>query len=99
MKLDAVIVYEEEYLPSKRHRIPRKRQVKEVVQTELKEKSRSDFSLALTVHDYQSRLGADGEGEYGITSTDYITDKENLYVEMWERQGANLFFISTRSSS
>ena len=67
MKLDAVIVYEEEYLPSKRHRIPRKRQVKEVVQTELKEKSRSDFSLSLTVHDNQSRLGADGEGEYGIT--------------------------------
>ncbi len=32
------------------------------------------------MHDYQSRLGADGEGEYGITSTDYITDKENLYV-------------------
>ena len=41
MKLDAVIVYEEEYLPSKRHRIPRKRQVKEVVQTELKEKSKA----------------------------------------------------------
>lgn len=96
MKLDAVIVYEEEYLPSKRHRIPRKRQVKEVVQTELKEKSRSDFSLALTVHDYQSRLGADGEGEYGITSTDYITDKENLYVEMWERQGALILRKSVR---
>ena len=47
MKLDAVIVYEEEYLPSKMHRIPRKRQVKEVVQTELKEKSRSDFSLEI----------------------------------------------------
>lgn len=98
MKLDALIVYEEEYLPSKRHRIPRKREVEEVVHVELVEKSRSDFSLAFTVHDYQSRLGADGESEYGIVSTEYLTDKENLYVEMWERQGALILQKSVRDN-
>lgn len=88
MKFDAVIVYEEEYLPSKRHRIPRQRQVEEVVQAELKEKKRDDFSLALTIHDYQSYLGEAGESQFGIVETECLTDKENLYIEMKERAGA-----------
>lgn len=96
MKLYAVIIYEEEYLPSKRHRIPRQRRVEEVVQAEVKEKKRSEFSLALTTRDYQSYLREDGENQFGIVETDYLTDKENLYIEMRERQGALILQKSVR---
>lgn len=95
MKLDAVIVYEEEYLPSNKHRIPRKREVQEVVQAELKEKKRDAFSLALTIHDYQSYLGEDGESQFGIVETEYLTDKENLYIEKREQSGALILEKST----
>ena len=95
MKLDAVICYEEEYLPSKRHRIPHKREVQEVVQAELKEKKRDAFSLALTIHDYQSYLGEDGESQFGMVETEYLTDKENLYIEKREQSGALILEKST----
>ncbi|WP_304963926.1 hypothetical protein [uncultured Dubosiella sp.] len=69
--------------------------MQEVVQAELKEKKRDAFSLALTIHDYQSYLGEDGESQFGIVETEYLTDKENLYIEKREQSGALILEKST----
>lgn len=54
MKIDVVINFVQEYLPTKRHRIPRKREMVTTVPVELKEIPIEDFPVAFIVHDYQS---------------------------------------------
>jgi len=56
MKISAKIKYYEEYLPTKRHRIPRLREKKEVVEVELREIKKENLRLALVVTDYKSYL-------------------------------------------
>lgn len=44
----------EQYLPTKRHRVLRTRNVKNNVDIEVKEVTEQEFPVAFIVHDYQS---------------------------------------------
>lgn len=86
MKFDVTITYQEEYLPTKRHRIPRIRDVEEGVTVELREVSRKDAPVAMVVTDYQSFIDEDGKDRFDLRDTAFLAVDGALYTEkrdMW----------------
>ena len=81
MRFDAKIKYQEEYLPTKRHRIPRIREVEEIVPVELREIKKSDAPLAMVVTNYKSYLDAGGKNVFGLVDTPVLAVGENLYQQ------------------
>lgn len=88
MKINANIKYFESYLPTKRHRIPRLREVEETVGIELREVQKSDAKLAMTVTDYQSYLDSEGKDHFGSMDMDLYAVGQDLFTEKRDRQGA-----------
>ena len=72
MKFDAKIKYQEEYLPTRRHRIPRVREIEEIVPVELRELKKADAPLAMVVTNYKSYLDADGKDQFGLVDLSLI---------------------------
>jgi len=82
MQIEAKIKYQEEYLPTKRHRIPRIREVEESVMCELREIPKKDTSLALMVTSYQSYLDESGKDHFGLLDTPFLARRwPTLYAE------------------
>lgn len=88
MRFDAKIKYQEEYLPTKRHRIPRIREVEEIVPVELCEIKKSDAPLAMVVTNYKSYLDADGKNGFGLVDTPVLAVGENLFTRKKDMYGA-----------
>lgn len=88
MIINAKIKYEEEYLPSKRHRIPRIREVEETIPVELRELKRSDAPVAMVVTDYQSYIDEKGEDQFGLRETSFHAIDGQLYSEKRDMRGA-----------
>lgn len=88
MKIEAKIKYQEEYLPTKRHRIPRIREVEEAVEVELREVSRKDAPLSMVVTDYQSYVDENGKDAFGLRDTAFLAVKGQLYTEKRDMWGA-----------
>lgn len=86
MKLNTKIRYEEEYLPTKRHRIPRIREVEETIEVELKGIKKDEAKLAFVVSDYGSFLDGNGESQFGPVKTEIFAVDNTLYTQkkdMW----------------
>ena len=88
MKFDTKIKYEEEYLPTKRHRIPRIRKVEEVVTVELCEVAKERAPAALTVTDYKSYLDENGQDHFGLRDIIYVAIENELFSEKRNMSGA-----------
>lgn len=88
MRFDAKIKYQEEYLPTKRHRIPRTREVEENVFVELREIKKADAPLAMVVTDYKSYLDANGNNEFGMMDTAILAVGEDLFTRKRDMYGA-----------
>lgn len=88
MKFDAKIKYQEEYLSTKRHRIPRIREVEEIVPVELREFKKADAPLAMIVTDYKSYIDTNGKNEFGLTDTAILAVNENLFTRKRDVVGA-----------
>lgn len=88
MKMDATIRFQEEYLPTKRHRIPRIREVEETVSVELREIQKSQAPVAMVVTDYKSYLDDYGKDQFGLRDTSYLAFENQLYVEKRDMSGA-----------
>lgn len=88
MKINAQISYNESYLPTKRHRIPRLRAVEETVEIELREVKKEDAKLAMTVTDYQSYLDPDGKDHFGPKDKDIFAIGPDLYTQKKDMSGA-----------
>ncbi len=87
MKIDTKIKYEEIYLPSKRHRIPRIREVEETVAVELREVKKEDAPVAMVVTDYKTYLDQDGNGKFGLRDSAFLAIDEQLYSEKRDMGG------------
>lgn len=81
MKINTTIKYEEQYLPTKRHRIPRIREVEEPVTVELREVNRSDVSVALIVSAHKHYIDGDGNHQFGSRDTPYLAYNGELFTE------------------
>ena len=88
MNLDVKIKYREQYLPTKRHRNYRIREVEETVPLELREVSKDDMSLAMTVTDYQSYLDTAGEHQFGLVDTPIHVYNGQLFTRKKDMFGA-----------
>ena len=88
MQIEAKIKYQEEYLPTKRHRIPRIREVEESVMCELREIPKKDISLALMVTSYQSYLDESGKDHFGLLDTPFLAVDGQLYTRKKDMSGA-----------
>lgn len=88
MKFDAKIKYQEEYLPTRRHRIPRVREIEEIVPVELRELKKADAPLAMVVTNYKSYLDADGKDQFGLVDTPVLAVGENLFTRKRNMSGA-----------
>ena len=88
MKLEARIKYQEEYLPTKRHRIPRIREVEEKVMVELREVKKENAPDAMVVTDYKSYLDEKGQDKFGLRATSYVAIDNELYSEKRNMSGA-----------
>lgn len=88
MNLDVKIKYKEQYLPTKRHRNYRIREVEETVPLALREVSKDDLSLAMTVTDYHSYLDADGERQFGLVDTPIHVYNGQLFTRKKDMYGA-----------
>lgn len=88
MKISAKIKYYEEYLPTKRHRIPRLREKKEVVEVELREIKKEDLRLALVVTDYKSYIDEKGVNRFGPVNIEYYAIDQKLFVQKRDTHGA-----------
>ena len=88
MKVEATIKYNEEYLPTKRHRIPRIREVEETVAVELREVNKADAKLALVVTDYQSFLDENGKDCFAPRDTAYFAIGDSLFTKKKDMHGA-----------
>ncbi len=88
MQINSKIRYEEEYLPTKCHRIPRIRAVEETVQLELRELSRKDTPVAMVVTDYKSYVDETGENQFGLRDTPYLAVDGQLFTEKRDMQGS-----------
>lgn len=88
MKIDVNLRYQEEYLPTKRHRIPRIRDVAEWVTVELREVSRKDAPVAMVVTDYQSYIDENGKDQFGLRDTAFLAVDGALYSEKRDMWGA-----------
>ena len=88
MKIEVNISYEEEYLPTKRHRIPRIREVEETVTVELREVKKENAPVAMVVTDYKSYLDENGRDHFGLRDTPYVAVEDQLYSEKRDMWGA-----------
>ena len=88
MKIDAKIKFQEEYLPTKRHRIPRIREVTENVTVELREISRKYAPLAMIVSDYKSFVDESGKDQFDLVDTPILAVGEQLYKQKRDMSGA-----------
>ena len=88
MKIDTKIRYQEEYLPTKRHRIPRIREVEEDIMVELREVSRKDAPVAMVVTDYRSYLDENGKDHFGLRDVSFYAVGGRLYSEKRDMWGA-----------
>lgn len=88
MKIDTKIRYQESYLPTKRHRIPRIREVEEDITVELREVARKDAPVAMVVTDYQSYIDENGKDEFGLRDTAFLAIDGALYSEKRDMWGA-----------
>lgn len=88
MKIDVKMTYQEEYLPSKRHRIPRTREVEEQVSLELREVTRKEAPLAMVVTKYQSYIDENGKDEFGLRDSEYLAIDGQLFSEKRDMSGA-----------
>lgn len=88
MRFDAKIKYQEEYLPTKRHRIPRIREVEEIVPVELREIKKPDAPLAMVVTNYKSYLDANGNNEFGMMDTAILAVGDDLFTRKRDMYGA-----------
>lgn len=88
MKFDAKIKFQEQYLPTKRHRIPRIREVEEVISVELREIKKESAPVAMVVTDYKSYLDDHGQDVFGLRDTSYVAIENKLYTEKRNMCGA-----------
>ncbi len=88
MKIDINLRYQEEYLPTKRHRIPRIRDVEEEVTVELREVSRKDAPVAMVVTDYHSFIDEGGKDQFDLRDTSFFAIDGALYTEKRDMWGA-----------
>ena len=88
MKFDAKIKYQEEFLPTKRHRIPRIREVEETVSVELREVNRVNAPVAMVVTDYKSYLDENGKDQFGLCDSVYVAVENELFSEKRDMSGA-----------
>ena len=88
MQFNVKIKYEEEYLPTKRHRIPRIRKVQETVAVELREVKSENAPVAMIVTDYKSYLDENGENQFGLQNSSYVAVENQLYSEKRDMWGA-----------
>jgi len=88
MKFEAKIRFEEGYLPTKRHRIPRIREVEEVVAVELREVKKDDAPVAMVVTDYQSYLDENGKNQFGLRDCNFHAVDGQLYSEKRDMSGS-----------
>ena len=88
MKIDVKMTYQEEYLPTKRHRIPRIREVEETVSLEIRELTREDAPVAMVVTDYKSYIDENGKDEFGLRDSEYRAIGDQLFSEKRDMSGA-----------
>lgn len=88
MKIDVKMKYQEEYLPTKRHRIPRIREVEEQVTLVLREVTRNEAPVAMVVTNYQSYIDENGKDEFGLRDSEYLSIDGQLYSEKRDMSGA-----------
>ena len=88
MKINTKIKFEENYLPSKRHRIPRIREAEEMVTVELCEIKKENAPIAMVVTDYKSFLDDNGQDQFALKDTSYIAIDNKLYSEKRDMRGA-----------
>lgn len=88
MNLDVKIRYEERYLPTKRHRIPRTREVEELVSVDLRELKKENAPVAMVVTDYKSYLDENGKNQYGLRDVSFHAIEGHLYSEKRDMWGA-----------
>lgn len=88
MNIDVKVRYQESYLPTKRHRIPRFREAEETVSFELREIQKTDASLAMVVTDYKSYLDESGTNQFGLVDTPIFAVGEQLYTQKKDMSGA-----------
>lgn len=88
MKIDATVRYNEEYLPTKRHRIPRIREVEEAITVEVRELKKEEAPLALVVTDYQSYLDENGNDQFGLRDTTFLAVDGQLFTQKKDMWGA-----------
>lgn len=88
MKLQIKIRYEEEYLPTKRHRVPRIRKVEEEIAVELREIKKEDAPVAMVVTDYKSYRDENGQDQFGLRDTSFHAIDGLLFSEKRDMSGA-----------
>ena len=88
MQIEAKIKYQEEYLPTKRHRIPRIREIDETVMFELREIKKDDAPVAMIVTDYKSYLDENGNDNFGLREIPFHAIEGQLYSEKRDMWGA-----------
>lgn len=88
MEMKTTIKYEEEYLPTKRHRIPRIREVEDSVTVELREVKKDNAPIAVVVTNYRSYLDKNGQDFFGLRDTPYFAVDGQLYSEKRDMSGA-----------
>lgn len=88
MEIKVKIKYEEEYLPTKRHRIPRIREKEEMIKVNLREVMQEDAPLAMIVTDYKSYIDENGENLFGLKDSKYLAIDNHLYSEKRDMSGA-----------
>lgn len=88
MKIDTKIKYEESYLPTKRHRIPRIREMEEGVTVELREIRKEAAPVALIVKNYQSYVDEQGANQFALRDTPYLAFEGRLFSEKRDMRGA-----------
>lgn len=88
MKIEAKIRYEEAYLPTKRHRIPRIREVDDTVKVELRELKKENAPVAMVVTDYKSYLDENQKNQFGLRDSYFHAIDGQLYSEKRDMSGS-----------
>ncbi len=87
MIIEAKIRFEEEYLPTKRHRVFRTREAEETVAVELREVTKANAPVAMVVTDYQSYLDENGKDQFGLRDRNFHAIDGQLYSEKRDMSG------------
>ena len=85
MKIPVEIKYTERYLPSRRHRKLRERDVNETVELTIKEMPKNDLKLAMKTTTYEIL-----NGNFGLYDRNYFAYNGSLYIRAEKQYGANL---------